>query len=1248
MISKRTAGKPLLIPCGLLAAGFLGNYFPIPLFFGADFVFGSIAVLLVLYFYGFGWGMLAAVVAHSYTYFLWGHPYGFVNFVGEALFVAILLRKGYRNLVGVVGLFWLVLGMPLVYLEHGIIMGMDLVTVAFIMLKQSINGVFNALLAGLFIHHLSLGKFIGRRTALPDVTLREFSFNVLVAMVLIPALFLTMVQIRYEKEELESQAVARVHSLSTNLQARVHSWYLYHLQAVKGLAFLAAKSSAIPSPGLQRDTEMMAKNFPELRTMHVENAHGCTIAFAPRINERGTSNLGLDFSGRDWIQEAKAGSKPIVSGVFMGRSAVLSPIVNIVVPVTAKNHFAGCGTGTLDLTTIQTLLRSTDLDRAALLTLTDGGGRVIASTEAERKPMELWDRRKAGVSRSLGGSIYLWQPDQKGLPSMTRWRQSSYVRELIIGPDLPWKLTVEAPVAPLQQALYTAYVKNLSVMACLTVLALVLSHVLSRGLTGPLSKLARISADWPEKIRSGQEIEWPASQTLEVRSLVVNFESMTKALAVSFRELRNKGDELERINRELAQEIEERRQTEEALRESEEEAHRLSQESEIIAEIGRTISSTLNIDDVYEKFAGQVSGLIPLDGIGIARINDGASSVTNSYVSGLYAPDRQNGNTFPLSGTVAEMVMRTGAGMIVRMDDRNELEVADPSLLPAYDVGIRTRMVVPLYSRDQVIGSMDIRSTKSNAYSERDLKVAESIASQVAGAVASARLYSDLKQAEEALRYSEEKYRAVVDSSLVGFCIIQDGVLKFVNKRFCNIFGYPEEELSGGMDALDPVHADDRERVREMVQRRLEGGIAQAEHEFRVTRKDGVVTNVKAFGVATVYGGRPAVASSIIDVTREKALESQFFHAQKMEAIGVLAGGIAHDFNNILMTILGYTSLMLMDADPQNTNYEQLQIIEKQVQSGAELTKQLLGFARGGKYEIKTTDLNELLAKSTAMFGRTKKEIRIHGRFGEDLWSVEVDRGQMEQVFLNLFVNAWQAMPGGGDLYLETMNIVIDDPVASIGSLKQGKYVKISVSDTGIGMDDVTRQRIFEPFFTTKAMGRGAGLGLATVYGIIKNHGGAINVYSEKGKGTTFNVYLPSSDKAVVEERREAVKVQKGAETILLVDDQDAILGVGRVILDKLGYKVLTALSGEEAAKTFQNNKDRVDLVILDMIMPGMSGQETYVALKEINPGVKVLLSSGYSMNEQAASVMEQGCNGFIQKPFNVPDLSKKIREVLG
>ena len=385
------------------------------------------------------------------------------------------------------------------------------------------------------------------------------------------------------------------------------------------------------------------------------------------------------------------------------------------------------------------------------------------------------------------------------------------------------------------------------------------------------------------------------------------------------------------------------------------------------------------------------------------------------------------------------------------------------------------------------------------------------------------------------------------------------------------------------------------------------------------------------------------------DISERKALEAQFLQAHKFEAIGTLAGGIAHDFNNLLMGIQGNTSLLVINTDRNHPNFAKLKNIELYVQSGAELTKQLLGFARSGKYEVSATDLNELIEKTNRMFGRTKKEIHIHAKYQQDIWAVEVDRGQIEQVLLNLYINAWQAMVGGGEITIETQNIRIDESGFKQLNLEPGKYVKFSVTDNGEGMDEAIQQRIFDPFFTTKKMGhrggRGSGLGLASAYGIIKNHGGIINVYSQAGKGATFTIYLPASEKRIVKEEIQPEDFVKGHETILLVDDENMIIESAGEMLEELGYTTLSAKGGKEALKIIRQNKNKIDMVILDMIMPDMSGSDTYNALKKINPKLKILLCSGYSVDGQAAEILARGCEGFIQKPFNLRELSIKVRE---
>jgi CheY-like chemotaxis protein len=348
------------------------------------------------------------------------------------------------------------------------------------------------------------------------------------------------------------------------------------------------------------------------------------------------------------------------------------------------------------------------------------------------------------------------------------------------------------------------------------------------------------------------------------------------------------------------------------------------------------------------------------------------------------------------------------------------------------------------------------------------------------------------------------------------------------------------------------------------------------------------------------------------------------------------------------MTIIGNTSLMLLETDFDHPNYEKLKIIEKQVLSGSKLTYQLLGYAREGGYEVKPLSLNQLIKETSDTFAMTKKEIMVHRELAKDLLGIKADQDQIEQILLNLYVNAADAMPGGGDLFLKTMNVTHEDMRDKPYEAKPGDYVLLTVRDTGSGMDKETMERIFEPFFTTKGMARGTGLGLASVYGIVKAHGGYIEVGSKKGHGTTFSIYLPaSSEKVALKEVELPEKILKGKETILLVDDEDMVLDVGEQMLKKLGYEVLLAEGGREAIELYNKNRDIIDMVLLDMIMPEMGGGETYDRMKEINPDIKVLLSSGYSVDGQATEILKRGCDGFIQKPFDMQGLSQRIRKIL-
>ena len=504
----------------------------------------------------------------------------------------------------------------------------------------------------------------------------------------------------------------------------------------------------------------------------------------------------------------------------------------------------------------------------------------------------------------------------------------------------------------------------------------------------------------------------------------------------------------------------------------------------------------------------------------------------------------------------------------------------------------------------------------------------------------------DHLRSEQGLRESEKKFHSLFAFSPQAIAItdIESGRLIDVNTKFCELTKYTKQEILGQTTtALDFITEEWRAKfLNELISKGEIEGL-----ELEIKDRFGTTLSALTFSKIIKLAGKDYIITICLDITERKRLEIQLRQAQKMEAIGTLAGGIAHDFNNLLMSIQGKASVMLYNLDKSHGLYDQLRSVEQLIQSGSKVTNQILGFAREGKFEVKPTDLNELIKNSFKMFGTARKEIKIHTEFEENIWTVEIDHNQIDQVLLNLFVNASQAMPNGGDLYIKTENIVLDKAYVKPHLVQPGKFVKVSVTDTGVGMDESVMEKAFDPFFTTREVGQGTGLGLASAYGIIKNHNGFINVNSEKGVGSTFSIYLPAIEKHVTDEIKPTDRIKKGTGTILLIDDEDRVLKSGREMLEALDYTVLLAANGKDGIQAYQENKENINLVILDMVLPGMNGSEIYDRLKEINPDVKVLLSSGYSQNGMAAEILNKGCNGFIQKPFTLEQISQKIYDIL-
>jgi PAS domain S-box-containing protein len=472
--------------------------------------------------------------------------------------------------------------------------------------------------------------------------------------------------------------------------------------------------------------------------------------------------------------------------------------------------------------------------------------------------------------------------------------------------------------------------------------------------------------------------------------------------------------------------------------------------------------------------------------------------------------------------------------------------------------------------------------------------------------------------------------------------INEEARILFANPSAVTIIGISEEKLLAA-NFMDLFEDPDLQRIRDLMKKAdsLSGTIPD---ENPVWLK-GKQISLSMYPIANKKQNDRIII--LRDITERKRMEAQLFQAQKMEAIGTLAGGIAHDFNNLLMVIQGNTSLMLLDTPPAHPNFEMLKTIEKKVKSGSRLTGQLLGYASKGRYEIKPIRLNQLVEETAEAFGRTQKSILFHYGLAQDLFLIDGDPGQIEQLLMNLLVNAADAMPLGGDITLKTVNISHREIREKVYRPRPRDYVLLTVTDTGAGMDSKVLERIFDPFFTTKKFGKGTGLGLAMVYGIVKGHGGYIDVESQEGKGTTFQVYLPAAKRRVEETEEGPETIQRGTETILIIDDEALVMEVGQKLLTFMGYQVLAAKEGEGALEIYRARRNEIDLVILDLVMPRMEGGEVFRRLRQISPEVKVLISSGYSIDGKAAQILDEGACGFIQKPFDMKQLSQTLRTIL-
>lgn len=593
---------------------------------------------------------------------------------------------------------------------------------------------------------------------------------------------------------------------------------------------------------------------------------------------------------------------------------------------------------------------------------------------------------------------------------------------------------------------------------------------------------------------------------------------------------------------------------------------------------------------------------------------------------------------------LTDYLIRTGEPLLATpevlqaMEDRGEVERNGARSLDW--------MGVPLKVNNHTFGALVVQTYSKNIrYGERDKEILTFVARQLASAV-------EIKRNEQALRRSEARYRSLVQSSVYGiYRSSLEGRFLDVNPALITMLGYSSAEEVLILDPEKDVFANADEHSHLIEEFRRTGRLDGIEVKWK--RKDGSSITVRISGRAVSSSDEPADVLEAIaeDVTDRRALEDQFRQAQKMEAVGRLAGGVAHDFNNLLMVISGYAEVILAKLPANHPLHEKGKAIQQAADRATTLTRQLLAFSRKQLLELKVVDVNAIVRDMERLLRPLIGEnVELVTVLAPQAPHTRADAGQLEQVLMNLVVNAKDAMPTGGNLTIQTQATVIDD-IHRGGQqfIRPGNYVMLSVSDTGMGMDKETQSRIFEPFFTTKEKGKGTGLGLSTVYGIVKQSGGYVIVQSEKGRGTTFHIYLPQVQGAVEPHPVPAPDAALGgSETVLLVEDEESVRQLVRDTLEAKGYKVLEADSGEAGIETASRHEGRIDLVITDIVMPGMSGREMVKRLAQTRPATRVLYLSGYSEDAVVNEGSVESGTAFLQKPFSLQSLARKVRELLG
>ena len=1194
-INATTARYRIIIYLALIAAGLAGNYFKLSLFLNIDFLFGGIFAMLALQFFGLSRGILAAAMIASYTYILWNHPYAIGIMTAEVAVVGWLMERRRIGMVLADTIYWLIIGMPLVFLFYYGFMNVSESNAYITMTKQAVNGIANALIGRLLFTVYSL------RSHTSLMSYRDVAYNLMAFFVLCPTVIFLVFSSRTDFNEIDRNIRTTLIHDSGQVTQSLATWAENRKISIINLAELAVSKSPHE---MQPYIEQAKKSDVNYLRVGLADKEAISVAFSPLVDEMGKSTYGVSFAERPYVAILQQTLKPMLSEIIMGKVGITKPRTLMLAPVVIDGQFAGYVFGVLDFSQIRERLDKISENNTLFYTLLDKNNNVIMSNRSDQTIMTPFLRHNGRLNR-LDGEISQWVPIARpNTPISERWEQSFYVAESTIDNLAEWKLILEQPIAPYQKRLYDNYTRKLFLLFLILLGSLVLAELLSRRFIATLENLRLITDELPLQLATNAgEIIWPRSDMMETHHLVNNFRMMAIWLTAQFNENRQINESLEHRVAERTAELAE---SEERLSTAAKVAYfgvysynfdtgPAYYSPEFLAIFGLPPDATLELDeDLITK------ALHPEDKPAFLACVQAASDPCGS---GLLEHEHR-------------IILHDGQVRWIRVIGQTKFSGMKPTDRPLHAHGI-IQDITERKQVEKVLQQSEIRlklalKANQNAVWDWDLQANELYYSP--------HWWSMIGHEENELAADPDLWRR----------LMHPDDLERANQVV-------SEALAGVEDSFQ-------------IETRLLH--KQGQYVPILTRgfilRDANSTPVRVSGTNTDLTERKLVEEA------NRQLGQQLQQLEKTESLNRMAGAIAHTFNNLLGATMGYLEIAMEDLPPEGRSSKFLASAFQATERAAEVSRMMLTYLGMSLDEHISLDLSEVCSSSLATL---KSLIKKDVVFASDLPSpgpiIVANAKQVQRLLRNLVINADEALldeQGTITLIIRTVSSS-DIPTAHrfpVDWQPQGdRFACLVVKDTGKGIAAKDIDKLFDPFFTSKFAGRG--LGLAIVLGILKMHKGVVTVESGPDRGSVFQVYLPLSMEHVPLEQDTLtpIPVFEFSHTVLLVDDEQRMREMAETMLTRLGLVVFTAKDGFEAVEIFREYQNEIHLVLCDISMPGLNGWETLVILRKMVPTIPVIFISGHEETQVMQTDQPEYPQFFLQKPFKRIDLQRALETVL-